>query len=98
MQQLSTVFDHQLEFVRKRYHKDVLNNPVVMLNFCPDLLSEPPDLQQASRELLFLINCSINMTQHSINKIKVQNKALSFMEDWFTVLHEFLNLAVVNVF
>ncbi|XP_060762020.1 von Willebrand factor A domain-containing protein 5B1 [Neoarius graeffei] len=62
--------EKKLEFVRKRYHKDVLNNPVVMLNFCPDLLSEPPELQQANRELLFLINCSKNMTQHSINKIK----------------------------
>lgn len=89
MQRLSTVFDHQLEFVRKRYHKDVLNNPVVMLNFCPDLLSEPPELQQANRELLFLINCSKNMTQHSINKIKVQNKALSFMEDLFTFYMNF---------
>ncbi|XP_058274626.1 von Willebrand factor A domain-containing protein 5B1 isoform X1 [Hemibagrus wyckioides] len=62
--------EKKLEFVRKRYHKDVLNNPVLMLNFCPDLLSEPLELQQASRELLFLINCSRNMTQHSINKIK----------------------------
>ncbi|KAF5904502.1 von Willebrand factor A domain-containing protein 5B2, partial [Clarias magur] len=62
--------EKKLEFVRKRYHKDVLNNPVLMLNFCPDLLSEPLELHQASRELLFLINCSGNMTQHSINKIK----------------------------
>ncbi|KAF7692611.1 von Willebrand factor A domain-containing protein 5B1 isoform X1 [Silurus meridionalis] len=62
--------EKKLEFVRKRYHKDVLNNPVLMLNFCPDLLSEPVELQQASRELLFLINCSRNMTQHNINKIR----------------------------
>ncbi|KAK3513813.1 hypothetical protein QTP70_028857, partial [Hemibagrus guttatus] len=62
--------EKKLEFVRKRYHKDVLKNPVLMLNFCPDLLSEPLELQQASRELLFLINCSKNMTQHSINNIK----------------------------
>ncbi|XP_026781199.2 von Willebrand factor A domain-containing protein 5B1 [Pangasianodon hypophthalmus] len=62
--------EKKLEFLRKRYHKDVLNNPVLMLNFCPDLLSEPLELQQASRELLFLINCSGNMMQHSINKIK----------------------------
>uniref|UniRef100_A0A672F507 von Willebrand factor A domain containing 5B2 n=1 Tax=Salarias fasciatus TaxID=181472 RepID=A0A672F507_SALFA len=26
-------------FVRKRYHKDVLSSPVLMLNFCPDLHS-----------------------------------------------------------
>lgn len=61
----------QLEFVRRRYHKDLLLNPVLMLNFCPDLLSEPTELQQASRELIFLIDNSNTMTQHNINKIKV---------------------------
>uniref|UniRef100_A0A671LVB0 von Willebrand factor A domain containing 5B2 n=1 Tax=Sinocyclocheilus anshuiensis TaxID=1608454 RepID=A0A671LVB0_9TELE len=59
------------EFVRRRYHKDLLLNPVLMLNFCPDLLSEPTELQQASRELIFLIDNSNTMTQHNINKIKV---------------------------
>ncbi|KAF4117691.1 von Willebrand factor A domain-containing protein 5B2 isoform X1 [Onychostoma macrolepis] len=59
-----------LEFVRRRYHKDLLLNPVLMLNFCPDLLSEPTELQQASRELFFLIDNSNTMTQHNINKIK----------------------------
>jgi len=61
----------QLEFVRRRYHKDLLLNPVLMLNFSPDLLSEPTELQQASRELIFLIENSSTMTQHNINKIKV---------------------------
>lgn len=61
----------QLEFVRRRYHKDLLLNPVLMLNFSPDLLSEPTELQQASRELIFLIDNSNTMTQHNINKIKV---------------------------
>uniref|UniRef100_A0A8C2Q4N9 von Willebrand factor A domain containing 5B2 n=1 Tax=Cyprinus carpio TaxID=7962 RepID=A0A8C2Q4N9_CYPCA len=60
----------QLEFVRRRYHKDLLLNPVLMLNFCPDLLSEPTELQQASRELIFLIDHSSIMTQQNINKIK----------------------------
>uniref|UniRef100_A0A671P8A4 von Willebrand factor A domain containing 5B2 n=1 Tax=Sinocyclocheilus anshuiensis TaxID=1608454 RepID=A0A671P8A4_9TELE len=60
----------QLEFVRRRYHKDLLLNPVLMLNFCPDLLSEPTELQQASRELIFLIDNSNIMIQHNINKIK----------------------------
>ncbi|XP_060727881.1 von Willebrand factor A domain-containing protein 5B1 [Tachysurus vachellii] len=62
--------EKKLEYMRKRYHKDVLNNPVLMLNFCPDLLYEPPALQQATREVLFLINCSRNIAQLSINKIK----------------------------
>ncbi|XP_051552961.1 von Willebrand factor A domain-containing protein 5B2-like [Myxocyprinus asiaticus] len=62
--------EKRLDFVRRRYHKDLLLNPVLMLNFCPDLLSEPTELQQASRELIFLIDNSNNMTQHNINKIK----------------------------
>ncbi|KAL6458599.1 hypothetical protein MHYP_G00320710 [Metynnis hypsauchen] len=62
--------EKKLEFMRKRYHKDVLSNPVLMLNFCPDLLSEPLELQQASRELLFLVDRGSNVTQHTINKIK----------------------------
>ncbi|TRY69722.1 hypothetical protein DNTS_035405, partial [Danionella cerebrum] len=61
--------EKKLEFLRRRYHKDLLLNPVLMLNFCPDLLSEPTDLQQASRELIFLIDNSSTMSQH-INKIK----------------------------
>ncbi|XP_059357316.1 von Willebrand factor A domain-containing protein 5B2 isoform X2 [Carassius carassius] len=62
--------EKRLEFVRRRYHKDLLLNPVLMLNFSPDLLSEPTELQQASRELIFLIDNSNTMTQHNINKIK----------------------------
>ncbi|XP_066508877.1 von Willebrand factor A domain-containing protein 5B2-like isoform X1 [Hoplias malabaricus] len=62
--------EKKLEFVRKRYHKDVLSNPVLMLNFCPDLLSEPLELQQTSRELLFLIDRGASVTQHNLNKIK----------------------------
>ncbi|XP_051989711.1 von Willebrand factor A domain-containing protein 5B2-like [Xyrauchen texanus] len=62
--------EKRLEFMRKRYHKDLLLNPVLMLNFCPDLQSEPTELQQASRELIFLIDNSNTMTQHNINKIK----------------------------
>ncbi|KAI2667854.1 von Willebrand factor A domain-containing protein 5B2 [Labeo rohita] len=62
--------EKRLEFIRRRYHKDLLLNPVLMLNFCPDLLSEPTELQQASRELIFLIDNSNTMTQHNINKIK----------------------------
>uniref|UniRef100_A0A671LV91 von Willebrand factor A domain containing 5B2 n=1 Tax=Sinocyclocheilus anshuiensis TaxID=1608454 RepID=A0A671LV91_9TELE len=63
--------ESEKRFVRRRYHKDLLLNPVLMLNFCPDLLSEPTELQQASRELIFLIDNSNTMTQHNINKIKV---------------------------
>uniref|UniRef100_A0A3Q3EYF0 von Willebrand factor A domain containing 5B2 n=1 Tax=Kryptolebias marmoratus TaxID=37003 RepID=A0A3Q3EYF0_KRYMA len=48
----------QVEYVRRRYHKDILCSPVLMLNFCPDLLSEPLELHKATRELLFLIDRS----------------------------------------
>uniref|UniRef100_A0A3B4FQT6 von Willebrand factor A domain-containing protein 5B2-like n=1 Tax=Pundamilia nyererei TaxID=303518 RepID=A0A3B4FQT6_9CICH len=51
----------QLEFVRKRYHKDILCSPVLMLNFCPDLLREPLEVHKATRELLFLIDRSGSM-------------------------------------
>uniref|UniRef100_A0AAY4AMG4 VWFA domain-containing protein n=1 Tax=Denticeps clupeoides TaxID=299321 RepID=A0AAY4AMG4_9TELE len=60
----------QLEFVRKRYHKDILCNPVLMLNFCPDLQTDPPELQRASRELLFLIDRSSSMTEGMLVAIK----------------------------
>ncbi|XP_030631476.1 von Willebrand factor A domain-containing protein 5B1 [Chanos chanos] len=62
--------EKRLEFVRKRYHKDILCNPVLMLNFCPDLLSEPLELHQASRELLFLVDRSGSMSAANMNKIK----------------------------
>ncbi|MBN3325562.1 VW5B2 protein, partial [Atractosteus spatula] len=53
--------EKKLEFVRKRFHKDIFSNPVLMLNFCPDLLSVPYDLHRATREVLFLIDRSGSM-------------------------------------
>lgn len=61
----------QLEFMRKRYHKDILSNPVLMLNFCPNLLSEPLELQKASREILFLVDRSGSMSGTKIQSVKV---------------------------
>lgn len=87
----------QLEFVRRRYHKDLLLNPVLMLNFSPDLLSEPTELQQASRELIFLIDNSNTMTQHNINKIKVFVILLyedTFCAFWYLV-HDFSPQTVI---
>uniref|UniRef100_A0A673AMZ7 von Willebrand factor A domain containing 5B2 n=1 Tax=Sphaeramia orbicularis TaxID=375764 RepID=A0A673AMZ7_9TELE len=54
--------ERKLEFVRKRYHKDILSSPVLMLNFCPDLLCEPLELHKATRELLFLVDRSGSMS------------------------------------
>ncbi|XP_073347675.1 von Willebrand factor A domain-containing protein 5B1 [Pagrus major] len=62
--------ERKLEFVRKRYHKDILNSPVLMLNFCPDLLREPLELHKATRELLFLVDRSGSMSGTNITRVK----------------------------
>ncbi|XP_029969993.1 von Willebrand factor A domain-containing protein 5B1 [Salarias fasciatus] len=62
--------ERKLEFVRKRYHKDVLSSPVLMLNFCPDLLSEHLELHRATRELLFLVDRSGSMSGTNIHRVK----------------------------
>uniref|UniRef100_H3DCV8 von Willebrand factor A domain containing 5B2 n=1 Tax=Tetraodon nigroviridis TaxID=99883 RepID=H3DCV8_TETNG len=62
--------ERKLEFVRKRYHKDILSSPVLMLNFCPDLLGEPLELHRATRELLFLVDRSGSMSGTKIQSVK----------------------------
>uniref|UniRef100_A0A6I8NF36 von Willebrand factor A domain containing 5B2 n=1 Tax=Ornithorhynchus anatinus TaxID=9258 RepID=A0A6I8NF36_ORNAN len=48
--------DRQLWFLQRRFHKDILFNPVMALSFCPDLRSDPPDPGAATREVLFLLD------------------------------------------
>ncbi|XP_029380640.1 von Willebrand factor A domain-containing protein 5B1 [Echeneis naucrates] len=62
--------ERKVEFVRKRYHKDILSSPVLMLNFCPDLLCEPLELHKATRELLFLVDRSGSMSGTNIHRVK----------------------------
>ncbi|XP_028988333.1 von Willebrand factor A domain-containing protein 5B1 isoform X2 [Betta splendens] len=62
--------ERKLEFLRKRYHKDILSSPVLMLNFCPDLLSEPLELHKATRELVFLVDRSGSMSGANIHRVK----------------------------
>nr|XP_057923102.1 von Willebrand factor A domain-containing protein 5B1 isoform X2 [Doryrhamphus excisus] len=62
--------ERKVEFVRKRYHKDILNNPVLMLNFCPDLLGEPLELNKANREILFLVDRSSSMSGTNMHRVK----------------------------
>ncbi|XP_028283907.1 von Willebrand factor A domain-containing protein 5B1 [Parambassis ranga] len=62
--------ERKLEFVRKRYHKDIMSSPVLMLNFCPDLLREPLELHKGTRELLFLIDRSGSMSGTNIQRVK----------------------------
>uniref|UniRef100_A0A674J8Q3 von Willebrand factor A domain containing 5B2 n=1 Tax=Terrapene triunguis TaxID=2587831 RepID=A0A674J8Q3_9SAUR len=50
--------ERQVAFVQKRFHKDIFHNPVLMLNFCPEVGSVPTDLQTVTREILFLIDQS----------------------------------------
>uniref|UniRef100_G3TEY8 von Willebrand factor A domain containing 5B2 n=1 Tax=Loxodonta africana TaxID=9785 RepID=G3TEY8_LOXAF len=50
--------DRQVWFLRRRFHKDILLNPVLVLSFCPDLSSKPGHLGTATRELLFLLDGS----------------------------------------
>ncbi|XP_054595503.2 von Willebrand factor A domain-containing protein 5B1 [Nothobranchius furzeri] len=62
--------ERKAEYVRRRHHKDILCSPVLMLNFCPDLLSEPLELHKATRELLFLIDRSGSMSGTNIHRVK----------------------------
>ncbi|XP_059019275.1 von Willebrand factor A domain-containing protein 5B2 isoform X2 [Mustela lutreola] len=50
--------DRQVWFLQRRFHKDILLNPVLVLSFCPDLSSKPGHLGTATRELLFLLDGS----------------------------------------
>ncbi|XP_012587890.1 PREDICTED: von Willebrand factor A domain-containing protein 5B2 isoform X3 [Condylura cristata] len=48
----------QVWFLQRRFHKDILLNPVLVLSFCPDLSSKAGHLGTATRELLFLLDGS----------------------------------------
>ncbi|XP_027632512.1 von Willebrand factor A domain-containing protein 5B2 [Tupaia chinensis] len=50
--------DRQVWFLQRRFHKDILLNPVLVLSFCPDLSAKPGQLGTATRELLFLLDGS----------------------------------------
>ncbi|XP_044144643.1 von Willebrand factor A domain-containing protein 5B2 isoform X2 [Bufo gargarizans] len=51
--------ERQVNFVRRRFHKDLHLNPVLMLNFCPDitaLSSLSSNLPTVTREVIFLVH------------------------------------------
>ncbi|XP_072442021.1 von Willebrand factor A domain-containing protein 5B1 isoform X1 [Chiloscyllium punctatum] len=58
------------EIIRKRLNKDIGHNPVIMLNFCPDLKTVSPDLRMAQGEFIFLIDCSGSMSGVNISCVK----------------------------
>ncbi|XP_029442075.1 von Willebrand factor A domain-containing protein 5B2-like [Rhinatrema bivittatum] len=62
--------DRKVAFLRKRFHKDILLNPVLMLNLCPDLDKAPTDLRSVTREIIFIIDRSSSMSLANLEKIK----------------------------
>ncbi|KAJ8259456.1 hypothetical protein GJAV_G00169470 [Gymnothorax javanicus] len=60
----------KVEVIRKRLHKDLLHNPVVMLNFCPDLKALASDLKSVQGEFVFLIDRSGSMSGVNISRVK----------------------------
>ncbi|XP_055501521.1 von Willebrand factor A domain-containing protein 5B1 isoform X2 [Leucoraja erinacea] len=62
--------DKRVDFVRKRFHKDIRFNPVLMLNFCPDLHSSPTDFGNVTREIIFLVDRSRSTSGINMEKIK----------------------------
>uniref|UniRef100_A0A3P8UHP1 von Willebrand factor A domain containing 5B1 n=1 Tax=Amphiprion percula TaxID=161767 RepID=A0A3P8UHP1_AMPPE len=62
--------ERKVNIIHKRLHKDILHNPVVMLNFCPDLKSVCSDLRKVHGEFIFLIDRSGSMSGVNINRVK----------------------------
>ncbi|MEQ2249158.1 hypothetical protein ILYODFUR_026457, partial [Ilyodon furcidens] len=60
-----------VDVIHRRLHKDILHNPVVMLNFCPDLKSICSDLRKVHGEFIFLIDRSGSMSGLNIHRVKV---------------------------
>ncbi|KAK3547046.1 hypothetical protein QTP86_009246 [Hemibagrus guttatus] len=62
--------EKKVDIIHKRLHKDILHNPVVMLNFCPDLQSMTCDLRRMQGEFIFLIDRSGSMSGVNISRVK----------------------------
>ncbi|XP_064534747.1 von Willebrand factor A domain-containing protein 5B1 isoform X1 [Pseudopipra pipra] len=62
--------EKKTEIIRKRLNKDILHHPIIMLNFCPDLRTVQPGLQNAQGEFIFLIDRSRSMSSGNINRVK----------------------------
>ncbi|KAJ8390152.1 hypothetical protein AAFF_G00110260 [Aldrovandia affinis] len=62
--------EKKVAIIHKRLHKDILHNPVVMLNFCPDLKAMTSDLRRVQGEFIFLIDRSGSMSGVNISRVK----------------------------
>ncbi|XP_041954932.1 von Willebrand factor A domain-containing protein 5B1 [Alosa sapidissima] len=62
--------EKKVEILRKRLHKDILHNPVVMLNLCPDLKAMTSEHMSPQGEFIFLIDRSGSMSGMNISCVK----------------------------
>ncbi|OCT71092.1 von Willebrand factor A domain-containing protein 5B1 [Xenopus laevis] len=62
--------EKKTEIIRKRLIKDICHNPVVMLNFCPDLQAAHRDLSKAQGEFIFLLDRSGSMSGVNISRVR----------------------------
>ncbi|XP_019746744.1 von Willebrand factor A domain-containing protein 5B1 isoform X2 [Hippocampus comes] len=62
--------ERKVEAIHRRLHKDILHNPVVMLNFCPNLKPVNADLRKVHGEFIFLIDRSGSMSGVNITRVK----------------------------
>ncbi|XP_072282173.1 von Willebrand factor A domain-containing protein 5B1 isoform X2 [Pyxicephalus adspersus] len=62
--------EKKTEIIRKRLIKDICHNPVVMLNFCPDLQKAHTDFSKTQGEFIFLIDRSGSMSGVNITRVR----------------------------
>ncbi|XP_077367956.1 von Willebrand factor A domain-containing protein 5B1 isoform X2 [Festucalex cinctus] len=53
--------ERKVEAIHRRLHKDILHNPVVMLNFCPDLKPVGCGLRKLHGEFIFLLDRGVSI-------------------------------------
>ncbi|CAH2318358.1 Hypothetical predicted protein [Pelobates cultripes] len=58
------------EIIRKRLIKDICHNPVVMLNFCPNLTAAQTGLSKTQGEFIFLLDRSGSMSGVNITRVR----------------------------
>ncbi|XP_014353627.1 von Willebrand factor A domain-containing protein 5B1 [Latimeria chalumnae] len=62
--------EKKTEIIRKRLNKDMTHNPIIMLNFCPNLRDGHPNLKKAQGEFIFLMDRSGSMSGINISRVK----------------------------
>ncbi|KAM9370148.1 LOW QUALITY PROTEIN: von Willebrand factor A domain-containing protein 5B1 [Phaethornis superciliosus] len=61
--------EKKTEIIRKRLNQDIPHHPIIMLNFCPDLMTFQPD-SKSQGEFIFLVDRSRSMSGMNINRVK----------------------------